>query len=81
MNRKYIYPILIVVVTIALYYLEGYIDNNPMGATEVNVDNSSDAFGTTLLPAGDAFVTHDYYTLSYNETHEQANWVAYTLRE
>ncbi|WP_435578902.1 DNA/RNA non-specific endonuclease [Gilvibacter sp.] len=26
-------------------------------------------------------VSHDYYTLSYNETHEQANWVAYTLRE
>ncbi|WP_435578903.1 hypothetical protein [Gilvibacter sp.] len=30
-SEVYIYPILIVVVTIALYYLEGYIDNNPVG--------------------------------------------------
>ncbi|MDC7997409.1 DNA/RNA non-specific endonuclease [Gilvibacter sediminis] len=81
MSRKYVYPILIVVVTIALYYLEDYIDNNPVGTTEVSVDSSSDTFGATLFPAGDALVSRDYYTLSYNETHEQANWVAYTLRE
>ena len=24
-------------------------------------------------------ITHSYYTLSYNETHEQANWVGYIL--
>jgi endonuclease G len=34
------------------------------------------------LPAihpGDVIISHTGYTLSYNETHEQANWVAYKL--
>jgi DNA/RNA endonuclease G (NUC1) len=33
------------------------------------------------LPSGDngTIVQHQYYTLSYNEDHEQANWVAYEL--
>jgi endonuclease G, mitochondrial len=34
------------------------------------------------LPAtrsGDAIISHSGYSLSYNETHEQANWVAYEL--
>lgn len=30
-------------------------------------------------PAGHQTVTHTGYTLSYNEQHEQANWVAYEL--
>jgi endonuclease G len=32
------------------------------------------------LPAKD-IVRHTYYTLSYNETYEQANWVYYTLTD
>lgn len=32
------------------------------------------------IPAND-LVRHTYYTLSYNETYEQANWVYYTLTD
>lgn len=28
---------------------------------------------------GEVVISHVGYTLSYNETHEQANWVAYEL--
>src|SRR5690348_9355540 len=31
------------------------------------------------LKSGDEIVQHKAYTLSYNEDHEQANWVAYVL--
>lgn len=34
----------------------------------------------SLLPHSDGeLIKHEYYTLSYNELHEQANWVAYKL--
>jgi endonuclease G len=40
-----------------------------------------DISGFNYLPSYDpgALVTHNYYTLSYNEQHEQANWVAYMV--
>ncbi|ARV12434.1 endonuclease [Gilvibacter sp. SZ-19] len=81
MNRKYIYPILIVVVTVALYYAERYVDRNPIGSKEVSIEKASANFSNAILPSGDQIVQHDYYTLSYNETHEQAEWVAYELRK
>ncbi len=32
-----------------------------------------------LINNNDVIIFHEYYTLSYNEQHEQANWVAYKL--
>ena len=32
-----------------------------------------------ILPKSEALIRHKHYVLSYNEAHEQANWVAYTL--
>ena len=38
--------------------------------------------GQELLPvSGGELIKHKHYTLSYNETHEQANWVYYILNE
>jgi len=31
------------------------------------------------ISSNDEIITHSYYTLSYNENHEQANWIAYKL--
>jgi len=31
------------------------------------------------IDANDEIISHSYFTLSYNENHEQANWVAYKL--
>jgi len=37
-------------------------------------------FGQEFLPKSDGeIIKHKYYTLSYNEDHEQANWVHYKL--
>ncbi len=40
-------------------------------------------FTEDLLPNSTtrSIVIHDYYMLSYSETHEQAEWVAYTLEK
>ncbi len=49
---------------------------------ETPVSTSSGYVAGLELPAprpGDVIVTHTGYTLSYNEEHEQPNWVAYEL--
>ncbi len=44
-------------------------------------DHSNQLTNDIALPTGDngEIVQHTYFTLSYNEDKEQANWVAYTL--
>lgn len=44
--------------------------------------NLSSAYGQNYLPTpAPNLVKHTYYTLSYNEDYEQANWVYYTLTD
>jgi endonuclease G len=51
----------------------------------VNEDNINsdiktiDSFEIPLLSTNETIIYHTGYTLSYNETYEQANWVAYEL--
>jgi len=84
MNRKYLYPILVVLVTVGLYYLEGYVNKQTEDYPEINKEDVQDAnsiFGNLLPSSNGEIVEHGYYTLSYREEHEQAEWVAYELLE
>ncbi|WP_271767267.1 DNA/RNA non-specific endonuclease [Aquimarina algiphila] len=79
MKRKYLYPILIIIVTIGFYYVEQYEGEY---TTEQNGDGVSE-YGFFYLPTSTtgAIITHDHYSLSYSEKHEQAEWVAYELKK
>ncbi|MGB1450611.1 MAG: DNA/RNA non-specific endonuclease, partial [Marinirhabdus sp.] len=85
MNRKYLYPLLIILVTAALWYVEKNVGANNEGYPSALTGEKATAggkFGTVVLPsvtAGGRIVEHRYFTLSYNEEHEQAEWVAYEL--
>ena len=85
MNRKYIYPLVIILVTVGLYYAEGYIDlnNNLFSKKSNSTQISHEEFDGNFLPISTtgAIVAHDAYTLSYSEKHEQAEWVAYELKK
>ena len=88
MNRRYIYPILIILVTVGLYYLEGYVNNTQQ---ETPTEPKEDTIKVSVEPYKDfehwylprsskrEYASHDYFSLSYNEEHEQARWVAYNL--
>lgn len=80
MNRKYLYPMLIIIVTVGFYYFEGYIENNDF--TDEKTKNTTD-LGFYYLPTSTtgAIIVHDFYSLSYSEKHEQAEWVAYELKK
>lgn len=85
MNRKYIYPIVIIIVTVALYYADDFIDSDKKSATKTSntAQRNSEEFGDSFLPSSTtgAIVKHDAFTISYSEENEQAEWVAYELKK
>lgn len=82
MNRKYIYPVLVIIVTIFFYYVERYLDQRPNSDTQ-SISKETNETGFSYLPisTGGSIITHNFYTLSYSEKHEQAEWVAYELKK
>lgn len=79
MNRKYIYPALIILVTIGFYYFEENFDGSNTTSEEVNDDTKMSFYYLPTSTTG-SVITHNHYTLSYAEKHEQAEWVAYHLK-
>ena len=75
-NRKIIYGLLIVIVTIGFYIFELYTPE------KTNDDQSVTISGFNFLPSSTTgnVVKHDFLTLSYSEEYEQAEWVAHELR-
>lgn len=84
MNRKFIYPLVIVLVTVGLYYSEDYFDKDDNSSSKDSNSERiySEEFDDSFLPVSTtgAIIAHNFYTLSYSEEHEQAEWVAYELR-
>ncbi|MDY8136808.1 DNA/RNA non-specific endonuclease [Aquimarina sp. 2201CG5-10] len=82
MNRKYIYPLLIIIVTVGFYYLEEYLGDTQYTQKEEGI-NKDELLSFFYLPTSTtgAIVVHDFYALSYVEKHEQAEWVAYELKK
>ncbi|MEW7288967.1 DNA/RNA non-specific endonuclease [Aquimarina sp. 2304DJ70-9] len=82
MKRKYIYPLLIIIVTIGFYYFEEYEDNNTYTHDEATEEQKPElSFFYLPTSTTGTIVTHNHYSLSYSEKHEQAEWVAYHLKK
>ncbi|UNZ00172.1 DNA/RNA non-specific endonuclease [Zhouia spongiae] len=92
MRNKKIYRILLALAIIGFYLFEKYYDADT-GQSQPNTNNKDmvseeEEVSTNLslaryLPRSTTgvIVNHEYYTLSYNEMHEQAEWVAYELKK
>ncbi len=83
MKRKYTYPILVVIFMIAYLLFEKYA-HQTIDAPIVNEGKvKKEATNTYFLPKSTTgqVVHHNYYSLSYSEEHEQAEWVAYELTQ
>lgn len=83
MNRKYIYPLAIIILTVVLYYADDLFEKDitSVSDTSIATQRNSEEFDDTFLPASTtgAIVKHNFYALSYSEAHEQTEWVAYEL--
>lgn len=83
MNRKYTYPLLLIIATVLIYYVNSYLDDKER---EPSIQEGKQIKQTTngfLLPSSTtgAVIHHKYYSLSYSEPNEQAEWVAYELKK
>ncbi len=85
MKNKYTYTIIITIITIIFYYANDYLDKKNEEYPKDNMleSISKNEFDATFLPSSTtgSIINHDYYTLSYSESHEQAEWVAYELKK
>ncbi len=81
MNRKYIYPILIIIITIGFYYFEDNINDNGTHSEKKTDEKSESGFFYLPTSTTGVIVTHHHFSLSYSEKHEQAEWVAYELKK
>ena len=83
MTRKQIYTILSVLIIILFYVLNDKVDKH-LEQQESNTPDSEISTDNTLyLPSSTTgvIIHHENYSLSYNEKHEQAEWVAYELKK
>ncbi|WP_350289992.1 DNA/RNA non-specific endonuclease [uncultured Croceitalea sp.] len=81
MKNKTICTILLIVCIIGFWLFENFYTPSPYSNPKNNKDVSE--VYSNLLPSSttNTVVFHDYYTLSYNEPFEQAEWVMYELKK
>lgn len=83
-SKKITYIFLFIAVIAALYFLEKYVTENKV---TIELPNTSENDSQVVileahwLPTSTTgvIVSHNHFTLSYVEAHEQAEWVAYEL--
>ena len=84
MAKKTKYIFLFIVVVSGLYFAEKWVDRQKEAyptITHESTPNTFEEFSKDFLPTSTTgvIVQHAYFTLSYSESHEQAEWVAYEL--
>ncbi len=78
-NKAFVYPLLILLISLIIYLV---VPSN--GENEVKEDMnpiSKSSFNYLPTSTTGQVILHNYYTLSYNEEAEQAEWVAYELKK
>ena len=78
--KKLTYPILMAITVIVFYFIEKGLDTNYYNDFTKETEALKKG-GFDYLPTSKThqIVKHAYYTLSYDEAHEQPEWVAYEL--
>ena len=78
-NKAFTYPVLIILISVIIYLI-----NPSSGEENIEDDNytiSTSSFNYLPTSTTNQIIRHEYYTLSYSEKHEQAEWVAYELKK
>jgi len=80
-KRRWIYTILMILCVVLFWYFENFYTPATYSPPENGAKELP--FKAAWLPSStyDAIVMHEHYMLSYSEPHEQAEWVAYTLKK
>ena len=78
-KNRTIYSVLILVCVVGFWLFDNFY--TPATYSKTDTDNGPNDFPKELLPESTTgeIVNHSFFTLSYNEPYEQAEWVAYVL--
>jgi len=75
-NRKFIYTLITL-----LFALGFYVYDNYSKKTEPTTNNTIQVYNYLPSSTTNQIIHHNFYSLSYNENFEQAEWVAYELNK
>jgi endonuclease G len=78
-NRRTIYIVLTLIFTIGFFIYDNFSAEDLKAISESKSSNSDLIFLPTSTTG--VIINHNFYDLSYNEKHEQAEWVAYHLKD
>ncbi|MFD2551847.1 DNA/RNA non-specific endonuclease [Bizionia sediminis] len=83
MKKRTIYTVIAVIIAVLVYGYEFSLKNQSQQATVAAGLEIKTATVAFLMPTSTTglVVHHTGYSLSYNEAHEQAEWVAYNLKK
>ncbi|MBE0424710.1 MAG: DNA/RNA non-specific endonuclease, partial [Lutibacter sp.] len=76
-NRKAVYTIITLLIAAGFYFYDGYAVETGVSTT---AENKAD-FNFLPTSTTGQVVHHQFYSLSYKEKYEQAEWVAYELTQ
>jgi endonuclease G len=83
LKRKKLYTFFAIIILVGVYGYEFYLNNKEKNAIveqgKIVKENTNEYFLPTSTTG--EIVHHKGYSLSYNEVHEQAEWVAYELKK
>lgn len=83
MNKKTIYSVVALLIVFGVYGYEHFLQEEEVAIVvdegKIVKKNTNEYFLPTSTTG--QIVHHDGYSLSYNEAHEQAEWVAYELKK
>lgn len=81
MKKRNIYPLLILFFAIAFWLFENFYVSDTYDDEKESVAVSSRIKELYPSSTTGVVISHNYYSLSYNEQYEQAEWVAYELHK
>jgi endonuclease G len=83
MTKKTIYSVIAIALIISVYGFNFYLDEQISNEVIVTGKGQKEDTNVFFLPTSttNQVVHHNGYSLSYHEEHEQAEWVAYELKE
>jgi endonuclease G len=85
-SRPIVIIVALLLIALIIIYISKRSNQNEYGNADTNVsirNNINDSLSHLEIPAlkpNEKIIVHSAYALTYNEKHEQANWVAYKLK-
>ncbi|KJD37054.1 endonuclease [Tamlana sedimentorum] len=83
MNKRTLYSVIAIVLVLCVYGYEHFLKEEDKAETIFEGTKAKQNTNEYFLPTSTTgqIVHHNGYSLSYNEAHEQAEWVAYELKK